>query len=87
MPGFTVLKDHNGRFTLKGFLVARMTKNPSAMWETWVRSLAQEDPLQEEMLTTPIILSIEFHRQRSPVGYSPWDRKQTDMTEQLTLSS
>ena len=87
MPGFTVLKDHNGLFTLKGSLVAQMTKNPPAMWETWVRSLGQEDPLQGEMLTTPIILPIEFHRQRSPVGYSPWDRKQTDMTEQLTLSS
>ena len=28
-------------------LVAHMVKNPPAMWETWVRSLGWEDPLQE----------------------------------------
>ena len=26
-------------------LVAQLVKNPSAMWETWVRSLSREDPL------------------------------------------
>ena len=26
----------------------------------------------------------EFHGQRSLVGYSPWDHKESDMTEQLT---
>ena len=26
-----------------------MVKRPSTMWETWVRSLGQEDPLEEEM--------------------------------------
>ena len=29
--------------------VAQMVKNPSAMWETWVRSLDWEDPLEKEM--------------------------------------
>ena len=28
----------------------------------------------------------EFHGQRSLVGYSPWDLKELDTTEQLTLS-
>ena len=28
-------------------LVARLAKNPSAMWETWVRSLGWEDPLEK----------------------------------------
>jgi len=28
----------------------------------------------------------EFHGQRSLVGYSPWGCKESDMTEQLTLS-
>ena len=32
-------------------LVAQMVKNPPAMWETWVRSLGWEDPLQEGMAT------------------------------------
>ena len=28
----------------------------------------------------------ELYRQRSLVGYSPWGRKESDTTEQLTLS-
>ena len=27
-----------------------------------------------------------FHGQTRPAGYSPWDRKESDTTEQLTLS-
>jgi len=30
-------------------LVAQMVKRLSTMWETWVPSLGQEDPLQKEM--------------------------------------
>ena len=33
-----------------------------------------------------IILPGKFHGQRSLVGYSPWGRKESDKTEQLTLS-
>ena len=33
-----------------------------------------------------IFLSEEFHGRRSLVGYSPWSRKESDTTEQLTLS-
>ena len=28
-------------------LVAQMVKNPPVMWETWVRSLGWEDPLEK----------------------------------------
>jgi hypothetical protein len=28
-----------------------MVKNPHAMWETWVRSLGWEDPLEEGLAT------------------------------------
>ena len=28
-------------------LVAQLVKNPAAMWETWVRSLSWEDPLEK----------------------------------------
>ena len=28
-------------------LVAQPVKNPSAVWETWVRSLGREDPLEK----------------------------------------
>ena len=31
------------------FLVAQLVKNLPAMWETWVRSLGWEDPLEKGM--------------------------------------
>ena len=34
---------------------------------------------------TPVFLPEEFHEQRNLAGYSPWDRKESDTTEQLTL--
>ena len=62
-----------------------MVKNLPAMQETCVQSLGQEDPLEKEM-TTPIFLPEEFHGQKSLAGYSPWGRKESDMTEQLSLT-
>ena len=38
-------------------LVAHMVRNPPAMRETWVRSLAWEDPLEEGMATQSSILA------------------------------
>ena len=38
-------------------LVAQTVKNPPAMRETWVRSLGQEDPLEEGMATHSSILA------------------------------
>ena len=32
-------------------------KNPSALWETWVRSLVRDDPLEEGMATHSSILA------------------------------
>ena len=32
-------------------LVAQTLKHLPAMWETWVQSLGQEDPLEKEMAT------------------------------------
>ena len=34
-----------------GFLLAQTVKNLPAMWETWVRSLDWEDPLEEGIAT------------------------------------
>ena len=36
-----------GFFTIRASLVAQLVKNPLAMWETWVRSLGWEDPLEK----------------------------------------
>ena len=38
-------------------LVTQMVKNLPAMWETWVRSLGWEDPLDEGMATHSSILA------------------------------
>ena len=38
-------------------LVAQLVKNPPAMWETWVRSLGWEDPLEKRKATHPSILA------------------------------
>ena len=68
-------------------LVAQMVKNLPAMWETQLRSLGQEDPLEKGMATHSSILVFlpgEFHGQRKLMGYSPWGRKELDMTEPLT---
>ena len=35
---------------------------------------------------TPVLLPREFQGQRSLVGYSPWDRRESDQTMQLSLS-
>ena len=37
-------------------LVAQLVKNPPAMWETWIQSLGQEDPLEKGMATQSSIL-------------------------------
>ena len=50
------------------------------MQETWVQSLGQEGPLEEEMATHSSILG-EFHGQKSLAGHSPWGHKELDMTE------
>ena len=44
--------------------------------------LGQKDPLEKEM-STSVVLPGDSHGQRSLVDYSPWDHKESDMTEQL----
>ena len=43
-------------------------------------------PWRREWLPTPVFLPGEFHGQRRPAGYSPWDHKKSDTTEQLTYT-
>ena len=42
---------------IRASLVAQMVKNLPAIWETWVQSLGQEDPLEKEMATHSSILA------------------------------
>ena len=45
--------------------MAQMLKNLPAVWEAWVQSLGQEDPLEEEMATHSSIG--KSHGQEEPV--------------------
>ena len=42
-------------------------------------------PWRREWLSTPVFLPGEFQGQRILAGYSPWGRKESDVTKQLTL--
>ena len=46
-----------------------------------VQSLGQEDPLEEARATHCSILAWRFPWRGSLAGYSPWGRKESDMTE------
>ena len=74
VPG---LKPGGNRLTLWASLVVQIVKNLPALWETQVRSLGWEDPLEKRMATYPSILAWKI----------PWTEEtgeESDMTEQLT---
>ena len=48
--------------TQRASLVAQLVNNPPPMWETWVRSLGWEDPLEKEMATHSSILAWRIPR-------------------------
>ena len=62
-------------------LAAHLVKNPSAMQETWIRSLGWEDPLEKGNATHSSIQSGEFHGLHSPCGH-----QESDTTERLSPS-
>ena len=45
------------------------------------RSLGGEDPLEEGVVPTPVLLPGGSHGQRSLAGYSPWDHTEPNTTE------
>ena len=58
-------------FPLKGqrvSLVAQRVKNLSAMWETWVRSLGWEDPVEKGMVTHSSTLAWRIPWTEEPGG-------------------
>ena len=56
------------------------------MQETRVQSMSWEDPLEKEMATHSSFLAWEIPWQKSLMGYSPWGRKELDMTEYLSIA-
>ena len=59
--------------------VAQLVKNPSAVRETWVWSLGQEDPLEKGTATHSSILAWR-------IPWTIWGCKEPDATEWLSLS-
>ena len=58
VPQWPYLQNRKDDINLRGLfgqrrvsVVAQMVKDLPAMWETWVRSLGREDPLEEGMAT------------------------------------
>jgi len=49
-------------------LVAQMVKRLPTMWETWIQSLGQEDPLEKEMTTHSSIHALKIPWTKEPGG-------------------
>ena len=64
-----------------------MVKNMPAMQETQNGSLDWEDPLEKGMATRSSILTWRIPWTEEPGGLHLWGHKESDMTEQLTLST
>ena len=62
-----------------------MVKNLPAVQETWGSIPGSgKIPWRREWQPTPVFLPEESHGQRSLIGYSPWDCKESDTTDRLT---
>ena len=60
-------------------MVKRLPTMQKTGFDPWVGKI----PWRRKWQPTPVFLPGKFHGQRSLVGYSPWGRKESDMTERL----
>ena len=65
--------------------MAQTVKCLPTMWETWVRSLGREDPLEKEMATHSSTLAWRIPWTEEPCGYNPGGHKESDTTERLNF--
>ena len=63
--------------------MAQRLKHLPAMWETWVWSLGQEDPLEKEMAAHSSILAWRIPWTEEPGRLQSTGHKESDMTERL----
>ena len=63
-----------------------MVKNPPAMQETDLIPVSERSAGEGIGYPTPVFLPGELHGQKPLVDYSTWSCKESDMTEQLSLS-
>ena len=73
--------------SLRDSLVAQRLKRLPAMWETWVRSLGWEDPLEKEMASHSSILAWRIPWMEEPGGLQSTGSKRVghDWATSLTL--
>ena len=65
--------------------VARIDQESSSEWASLVaQTVKRLISWRRKWQPTPVLLPGKFHRRRSLAGYSLWDRKESDTTEQLT---
>ena len=66
--------------------MAQTVKNLLALgrleFDPWIGKI----PWRREWQPTPVFLLGKFHGQRNIRGYSPWDHKEPDTTEQITYT-
>ena len=69
-------------------LVAQMVKRLSTMWETWVRSLGWEDPLEKEMAIHSRTIAWEIPWTEEPGRLQPMGSQRVghDRATSLSLS-
>ena len=63
---FIVIIIYYSCFYVPSFPVAQLVKNPPVIWETWVQSLGEEDPLEKEMKTHSSILACRIPWMEEP---------------------
>ena len=63
-----------------GFPSSSAVKNLPAMWETWVRSLGQEDPLEKGTANHSGILAWRIPQTEEPGGLQSMESQESDMT-------
>ena len=63
--------------------MAQRLKHLPVMWETWVPSLGQEDPLEKEMATHSSILAWRIPWTEELGGLQSTGHKESDTTERL----
>ena len=66
-------------------LVAWTVKRLPTMWETQVRSLGREDPLEKEMVTHSSIHAWKIPWTEEPGGLQSMGSQESDTTERLLL--
>ena len=65
------------------FRINILSKHLPAVWETWVRSLGWEDPLEKDMATHSSTLAWKIPWREEPGGLQSMGCKESEMTERF----